>query len=60
MLKKLNSVQKTLFLIVIFLLIAGDDLLDAIGIWNEERVLFGSILVCLLGIFLFRGKVKEE
>jgi len=60
MLKKSNSVQKTLFLIAIFLLIAGDDLLDAIGVWSEERVLFGSIFVCLLGIFLFREKDNEE
>ena len=60
MLKKSNTFQKILFLLVIFLLFAGYELLDAIGIRNEERVLLGSIVVCLLGILLFRDKTNKE
>lgn len=56
MFKKSNTVQKILFLLVIFLVIAGDALFNAMGIWNSADIVLGLIIVCFIGIFLFRGK----
>jgi hypothetical protein len=60
MLKKSNTVQKILFLLIIFVVIAGEQVLSAMGVWRTDRILWGLIAVCMLGILLFRDKTKKE
>ncbi len=58
MLKKSNTVQKILLLIIIFVVIAGEQVLSAMGVWRTDRILWGLIAVCMLGILLFRDKTN--
>ena len=60
MLKKSNTVQKILFLLIIFVVIAGEQVLSAMGVWRTDRILWGLIAVCMLGILLFRDKANKE
>ena len=60
MLKKSNTAQKILLLIIIFVVIAGEQVLSAMGVWRTDRILWGLIAVCMLGILLFRDKTKKE
>jgi len=58
MLKKSNTAQKILLLIIIFVVIAGEQVLSAMGVWRTDRILWGLIAVCMLGILLFRDKTN--
>ena len=58
----LTVTQKTLYLVLIWFIVVGDLTLDvffSMGSYIRDQFRFGIVLVCIVGIFLFRKKEEE-
>ena len=58
--KKLNNIQKTLILLFVFNIFSR-ELYDIIPtVRDEDPLWYGFFIMCIIGIFLFQSKNKED